>query len=131
MNLADGILIKDNHIAALRRSGLSLGQIISRAKENNKSGLKIEVEVNSMAEAVEAAGAGADMLLLDNMSMADMKETVVRLQGQGAFRGFGRHHAGKRARRGRNRRGCHLHRRADALGKGARLQPGDGLDFLV
>jgi len=89
MNLADGILIKDNHIAALRRSGLSLEQIVSRAKERNRSGLKIEVEVNNTAEAEEAAGAGADMLLLDNMSVAEMKETVSRLKGRVRFEASG------------------------------------------
>ncbi len=89
MNLADGILIKDNHIAALRRSGLSLGQIVSQAKGQNRSGLKIEVEVNNMAEAVEAAAAGADMLLLDNMSVADMKETVSHLRGKVRFEASG------------------------------------------
>ncbi|RJO62750.1 MAG: carboxylating nicotinate-nucleotide diphosphorylase [Dehalococcoidia bacterium] len=89
LNLADGILIKDNHIAALRRSGLSLGQIVNRAKERNRSGLKIEVEVNNMAEAIEAAAAGADMLLLDNMSVADMKNTVERLKGRVRFEASG------------------------------------------
>ena len=89
MNLADGILIKDNHIAALRRSGLSLGEIVSRAKERNKSALKLEVEVNSVTEAIEAAGAGAYMLLLDNMSVADMKETVLRLGGNVHFEASG------------------------------------------
>ena len=89
MNLADGILIKDNHVAVLRGSGMSLAEIVTRAKAQNKSGLKIEVEVNNMAEAIEAAGAGADMLLLDNMSVADMKETVSRLRGKVRFEASG------------------------------------------
>lgn len=89
MNLADGILIKDNHVAVLRGSGMSLAEIVTRAKAQNKSGLKIEVEVNNMAEAVEAAGAGADMLLLDNMSVADIKETVSRLRGKVRFEASG------------------------------------------
>ena len=89
MNLADGILIKDNHVAVLRGSGISLAEIVTRAKAQNKSGLKIEVEVNNMAEAIEAAGAGADMLLLDNMSVADMKETVSRLRGKVRFEASG------------------------------------------
>lgn len=89
MNLADGILIKDNHVAVLREAGLSLGEIVTRAKSQNKSGLKIEVEVNNLAEAVETAGAGADMLLLDNMSVADMRATVSRLRGQVRFEASG------------------------------------------
>jgi nicotinate-nucleotide pyrophosphorylase (carboxylating) len=89
MNLADGLLIKDNHIAALKRSGMSMGQIVSLAKARNKSGLKIEIEVTSLAEAVEAAEAGADMLLLDNMNVADMKNTVSRLRGKVRFEASG------------------------------------------
>jgi nicotinate-nucleotide pyrophosphorylase (carboxylating) len=89
MNLADGILIKDNHIAVLRHSGMSLGGIVSNARAQNRTGLKIEVEVNNMAEAIEAAGAGADMLLLDNMSAAAMKETVARLRGKVRFEASG------------------------------------------
>ena len=89
MNLADGILIKDNHVAVLRGSGMSLAEIVTRAKAQNKSGLKIEVEVNNMAEAVEAAGAVADRLLLDNMSVADIKETVSRLRGKVRFEASG------------------------------------------
>jgi nicotinate-nucleotide pyrophosphorylase (carboxylating) len=76
MNLSDGILIKDNHIASLRRSGMSLGEIVRKAKAANKTGLRIEVEVNTPAEAEEAAGAGAEMLLLDNMSFEAMSHTV-------------------------------------------------------
>jgi nicotinate-nucleotide pyrophosphorylase (carboxylating) len=89
MNLADGILIKDNHIAVLRGSGMSLREIVTDAVKLNKSGLKIEVEVNNMAEAIDAAGAGADMLLLDNMRVADMKETVARLRGKVRFEASG------------------------------------------
>lgn len=89
MNLADGILIKDNHIAALGRKGLSLREIVSMARTRNTSGLKIEVEVNSIAEAIEAAGAGADMLLLDNMNIADMKNTVERLKDKVRFEASG------------------------------------------
>jgi nicotinate-nucleotide pyrophosphorylase (carboxylating) len=89
MNLADGILIKDNHIAILRGSGMSLAEIVNKAKAQNKTGLKIEVEVNNMTEAIEAAGAGADMLLLDNMSVADMRETVSHLRGKVRFEASG------------------------------------------
>lgn len=88
-NLSDGILVKDNHIAALRRSGMRLGDIVARARRANISGLKLEVEVTSLAEAVEAAGAGADMLLLDNMTTADMKKTVDLLRGRARFEASG------------------------------------------
>jgi len=89
LHLGDGILIKDNHIAALTRSGASLAKIVKKAKDENKTGLKIEVEVSSLAQAVEAAEAGADMLLLDNMSVADMKATVKKLKGRARFEASG------------------------------------------
>ena len=82
MHLGDGILIKDNHIAALYRSGLSLREIVSQAKHDNNTGLKLEVEVTTMAEALEAAEAGADILLLDNMKLNEIKQVVSRLKGQ-------------------------------------------------
>jgi nicotinate-nucleotide pyrophosphorylase (carboxylating) len=88
-NLADGILIKDNHIAALMRTGRSLGEIVLRARRNNHTGLPIEVEVTNIIEAIEATGAGADILLLDNMSVADMQETVEELAGRVRFEASG------------------------------------------
>jgi len=89
LNLSDGILIKDNHIAALRSTGKSLGEIVKQAIEQNKTCLKIEVEVNNMAEAVEAVEAGANILLLDNMNTADMQKTVEQLKGKVRFEASG------------------------------------------
>jgi nicotinate-nucleotide pyrophosphorylase (carboxylating) len=89
MNLSDGILIKDNHIAALRRSGMTLEDIVRRAKTGNRIGLKIEVEVNTLAEALEAAGASADMLLLDNMSVPAMYKAVACLGDRVRFEASG------------------------------------------
>ncbi len=89
MGLSDGILIKDNHIAAIRSIGKSLDEIVRQAKEKNKSGLKLEVEVTSRAEAEEAAKAGADILLLDNMRIPEMEETVRQLKGRVRFEASG------------------------------------------
>jgi nicotinate-nucleotide pyrophosphorylase (carboxylating) len=89
MGLSDGILIKDNHIAAIRSIGKSLDEIVRQAKEKNKSGLKLEVEVTSRAEAEEAAKAGADILLLDNMRIPEMEETVRHLKGRVRFEASG------------------------------------------
>jgi nicotinate-nucleotide pyrophosphorylase (carboxylating) len=89
MNLSDGILIKDNHIAALQSAGLSLNDIVARAKKGNRSGLEIEVEVNSLSQAEEAVAAGADILLLDNMSVADMYATVSKLRDRVRFEASG------------------------------------------
>ena len=55
-HLGDGILIKDNHIAALRALGMSLKDIIAKAKQNSPQGLTVEVEVTTLQEALEATG---------------------------------------------------------------------------
>jgi nicotinate-nucleotide pyrophosphorylase (carboxylating) len=70
--LDDGILIKDNHIALA--GGLEAA--ITAARDNRPNLLKIEVEVSSSAEAERAILAGADMLLLDNMTPDSLRETV-------------------------------------------------------
>jgi nicotinate-nucleotide pyrophosphorylase (carboxylating) len=88
-NLADGILIKDNHIAALRRTGMTLKEIALQARRNAPMGLEIEVEVTSKAEALEAVAAGADMILLDNMPPEDMLEVVALLAGKAKFEASG------------------------------------------
>ena len=81
-NLADGVLIKDNHIAALRVQELSLGAIIHRARENTPHTLRIEVEVETVDEAMEALEAHADAILLDNMSLEEMRQVVTLAQGR-------------------------------------------------
>jgi nicotinate-nucleotide pyrophosphorylase (carboxylating) len=88
-NLADGILIKDNHIAALRRTGMTLKEIALQARRNAPMGLEIEVEVTSKAEALEAVAAGADMILLDNMPPEDMREVVAFLADKAKFEASG------------------------------------------
>ena len=82
LNLSDGILIKDNHLAALRALGMSLKDIIARAKQNVPQGLKVEVEVTTTEEAMTAAEAGADIIMLDNMEPDEMQRIVNLLPGQ-------------------------------------------------
>ena len=81
-NLADGILIKDNHIAALRARGLGLVEIVSLARENSPHTLRVEIEVESIEEAREALEAGADVILLDNMSPEEMRQVVTMTEGK-------------------------------------------------
>ncbi len=76
LHLGDGILIKDNHLAALRALGMSLKDIVAKAKQNAPQNLKVEVEVTTTQEALEAAGAGADIILLDNMNPDEMRRIV-------------------------------------------------------
>lgn len=81
-NLGDAILIKDNHIAALKDQGLDLEEIIARARETNRRRLKIEIEVTNTTDAVIAAKSGADIIMLDNMSLTEMRRAVKAVKGR-------------------------------------------------
>lgn len=81
-NLSDGVLIKDNHIAFLAKEGFSLAQVIKRARQKAPHTVKIEVEVESVSEVRVAVEAGADIIMLDNMSLADMREAVSLAKGR-------------------------------------------------
>ena len=82
LHLGDGILIKDNHLAALRATGLSLREIVARARQKAPPGMVVEVEVTSLQEAMEAVDAGADMVMLDNMTLEEMRESVLWVNGR-------------------------------------------------
>ena len=82
MHLGDGILIKDNHLAALRNDGLSIKEIIARARQDAPRGVKVELEVGTPQGALEAAEAGADVIMLDNMSLEDMRQAVKAVHGR-------------------------------------------------
>ncbi len=75
LDLADGVLIKDNHLAALRARGLGVADAVRLARERNPAA-KIEIEVTDLDQVRQALDAGADELLLDNMSLAAMREAV-------------------------------------------------------
>jgi len=75
--LFDGILIKDNHIAAAG----SISKAVSKARIGSAHTLKVEVEVEDLAGVKEALLAGADIILLDNMTPLEMKEAVGLING--------------------------------------------------
>ena len=77
--LYDGVLIKDNHIVAAG----SIGNAVQQAKQVVPHTAKIEVEVETLEQASEALAAGADILLLDNMS-PDIMERVIQEVGNRA-----------------------------------------------
>ncbi len=76
LHLDDLVLIKDNHLAALRALGMSLKDIVAKAKQNAPQGMTIEVEVTTVQETMEAAEAGADIIMPDNMSPDEMRHLV-------------------------------------------------------
>jgi len=76
MNLGDMVLIKDNHIAMLRRQGLGIGDIVRQARDKTPRHIKIEIETTCAADAREAALAGADVVMLDNMGLDEMRKAV-------------------------------------------------------
>ena len=88
--LGDGVLIKDNHVEALRGQGMSLGEIVGKARANAPHSLKIEVEIEDPNDVEEAISAGADILLLDNMSTADMSKAVKLAGGRVLIEASGR-----------------------------------------
>jgi nicotinate-nucleotide pyrophosphorylase (carboxylating) len=75
--LYDGVLIKDNHIAAAG----GIGEAVRRVREGIPHTLKIEVEVKDLTELEEALAAGADAVLLDNMPCTEMARAVKRVGG--------------------------------------------------
>jgi nicotinate-nucleotide pyrophosphorylase (carboxylating) len=76
--LHDGILIKDNHIAAAG----SITEAVTRARRNAPHLLKVEVEVEDLKGLDEAIEAGADIVLLDNMTLEGIRAAVARTAGR-------------------------------------------------
>jgi nicotinate-nucleotide pyrophosphorylase (carboxylating) len=76
--LFDGILVKDNHAAAAG----GVGEAVRRAKRAAHPLLKVEAEVSTPEQIEEALGAGADMLLLDNLGDAELKAAVKQVAGR-------------------------------------------------
>jgi nicotinate-nucleotide pyrophosphorylase (carboxylating) len=89
MSLGDAVLIKDNHIAALRAQGMNLQDIVAKARRNAPSSMTIEVEVTNIKEAEEAVKAGADIIMLDNMKTADMARVVKSVAGRAKLEASG------------------------------------------
>lgn len=77
-NLSDGVLLKDNHIGAAG----SVKKAVEMAKAYAPFVRKIEVEVENMEMVKEAVEAGADIIMLDNMTVEEMKEAVAYIDGR-------------------------------------------------
>ena len=82
LGLFDLVLIKDNHLAALRGAKPNvIAAAVRRAREKNPR-LKIEVEADTLEQAGQAADAGADIILLDNMNPAQLRLAVQKTKGR-------------------------------------------------
>ena len=81
-NLGDGILIKDNHINALKDAGMTLGDVVRKANSEKSHTINVEVEVENLSQVEEALDAGAKILLLDNMDPEDMAVAVRMAEGR-------------------------------------------------
>lgn len=79
LHLDDMVLIKDNHLAMAG----NLETVIERAKQKVSFSKKIEVEVTKIADALKAAEAGADIIMLDNFSPIQIKKTIEALKKNG------------------------------------------------
>ena len=84
--LDDAVLIKDNHVAVAG----SVAEAIRRARAYVGHLVKIEVEIDSLAQLEEALGAGVDAILLDNMSLEDTKRGVGMIGGRAISEASGR-----------------------------------------
>jgi nicotinate-nucleotide pyrophosphorylase (carboxylating) len=88
--LSSGVLIKDNHIAAAREQGAtSIAAIISQARRTATHTMRIEVEVTSLDELADALEASPDIILLDNMSVEDIRRAVETIGGRAVVEASG------------------------------------------
>jgi nicotinate-nucleotide pyrophosphorylase (carboxylating) len=85
LGLDSGVMLKDNHIAVCG----SISAAVARARRSVPMLTKIEVECDRLHQVHEALAAGADAILLDNMSLADMSEAVRFVAGRAALEASG------------------------------------------
>ncbi len=88
IGLGDGILIKDNHLAAVG-GATRIADAVRTAKEKAPHTLRIEVEVTDLDELDEALAVGPDAILLDNMTIDEMSEAVRRTAGRAMLEASG------------------------------------------
>lgn len=85
LGLYDGVLIKTNHI----RAAGGIAKAIERARRSAPTTLRIEVEVKNLKELQEALDAGADIIMLDNMSLEEMRQAVKIAHGRALLEASG------------------------------------------
>ncbi len=87
--LADAVLIKDNHLAAAAARGVTLPQLLRDTREHAPHTHRIEVEAPDVETALLAIEAGADIVMLDNMPVAAMREAVEAAGGRALLEASG------------------------------------------
>jgi nicotinate-nucleotide pyrophosphorylase (carboxylating) len=85
MGLFDGLLVKENHIAAAG----SIAQALQKARAVAPRGVPVEIEVENLGQLEQALAAGADHLLLDNFSLDDLRMAVARARGRAQLEASG------------------------------------------
>ena len=81
-DLSDAMMIKDNHLAVIAARGLSLQEAVAVARESLPHTMKVEIEVDRLDQIADAIAAGADIILLDNMSPQNLREAVKMIDGR-------------------------------------------------
>ena len=79
MDLSSAVLIKDNHLAAVEGD---INLAVKRARSVAPAGIKVEVECDNLEQVRAAIDAGADVILLDNMGLLDLREAVKLVDGR-------------------------------------------------
>jgi nicotinate-nucleotide pyrophosphorylase (carboxylating) len=80
--LSDAVLVKDNHLAAVRASGRQLADVLATLRQRVPHTVKIVVEAETLAEVADVLAAGADAILLDNMTLDDLRRAVKMIEGR-------------------------------------------------
>ena len=89
-NLSSGVLIKDNHIAAARAAGIEdLDDVIAAARAGSPHTMRIEIEVTDEAQLRQALQGGAEVILLDNMSVDEIRACVKLVDGRALIEASG------------------------------------------
>ncbi|MFC2062931.1 carboxylating nicotinate-nucleotide diphosphorylase [Chloroflexota bacterium] len=88
-SLGDGVLIKDNHLLASASQGLNWKEVVAKTRREAPGHLKVEVEVRTPEEASQAAEAGTDIIMLDNMSPEAMRRAVSMVNGRALIEASG------------------------------------------
>lgn len=86
MNLSSSVLIKDNHLAAAEGD---IGIAVKRARDVAPAGMKVEVECDTLDQVKEAMDAAADVIMLDNMSLIELREAVKLVEGRAVVEASG------------------------------------------